>query len=244
LAPFGSPPLGIKVKFDDHASVEVVDVLSSRITSSGRSSSAEGGVSYQNVSFRFAQDPANGGSQNRRGAIFHVWPPHNEKLIDFAIEEKKSPGKKRYLNAWGNDGITTAEFPEESELVSVQARRMPRLGRAVFLLPKIPRLPETDNLFDTPITRVELHYPNHMVDVIKKGAAVQWSGWSGRSVSDVHFPMILEETTPAEVLRLNEDLVGRPLFFDRDELEITAKRSGMLTDLKEWWRKKKPSWLP
>lgn len=248
---FGKPVLrefelkeNVEVHFDDDAYVKVVDVLPRHIHSRGRSASTVGGVSHQTLSFGFRQDSASGGDQKRRGAIFHVWPPHNEKLIDFVLEERKTPGSKHYLNAWGGDGITTAEFPETSELLSVQARRMPRLGRAVFLLPKIPRLPETDNLFDTPITRVELGYPNHMVDLIRKGAAVQWDGWSGRSVSDVHFPMTLENTTPAEVLGLEVELVGRPLFFDRNELKITAKRSGLLTDLEAWWRKKKPAWLP
>ena len=65
------------------------------------------------------------------------------------------------------------------------------------------------------------------------------------NLSDSLFPMVLTDTTPGEILREYERLVGKQLYLDETNLQITDKKPpGPFEKLKGWWKRTKPSWLP
>ena len=65
------------------------------------------------------------------------------------------------------------------------------------------------------------------------------------TLPDNLFPMVLTNTTPGEILKEFEQLNGKHFFFDSESLQITDKKPpGVLQNLKDWWKRNKPKWLP
>ena len=240
---FGEPEIrpltiekGASAKFDDKGVANLLEILPN-----GHGSSSWGGTGTQQRA-TFDLLPSTTGKTERRSLIFQVWPPQNHYLMEF-VTTPETTG--RMLS--GNGGITSVELHgKEADLTQAQIRRFPKLGRIVIDLPKIPRLPEVANLFETPIPRTEIRYQNSLLRAATEPVEFGLSMSSyNENLSDSLFPMVLTDTTPGEILREYERLVGKQLYLDETNLQITDKKPpGPFEKLKGWWKRTKPSWLP
>lgn len=221
-----------EIRFGDDALVRVIESNNRPITGS-----SWGG---KQASFNF------GTPRDRhkvRSAVLHIWPPHQHTLLD--LKATNAAGKTTAQSIWNSSGFSEMEFFREfAEIESVRVRRFPRLGRAVFELPKVPGLPKVDNLFDVPIPRVTLQYGGDFRDVIGKSAGVRWEVHTS-DIPKSALPMTIENTTPAEMVKEFERVTRSRAYYDSGNRTITGKPpAGKLDRLRDWWKRKKPPWLP
>ncbi|MFV1995384.1 MAG: hypothetical protein ACC661_08095, partial [Verrucomicrobiales bacterium] len=225
------------VTFGDDASLSLLEILPH-----GHSSSSSGGSSDRKIRFTF---DANTKPQKvpQCSFLFQIWPPINHFLIDYRV----LPHGEGYPIFSGGEGISAVElYRKESEATELQLRRFPRLGRAVFDLESLPRLPEVENLFEVPIPLTRIEYESQFLRSALRAAGVSEQFTQGHGeLPDSMFPLTLTDTTPAAMLAEYERLTGKRLYFDRDALRVTDEAPmGLMEKWKEWWRRKKPSWLP
>lgn len=227
---------GASAQFDDNGVANLLEILPN-----GHGSSSWGGTGTQQRA-TFDLLPPTTGKTGRRSLIFQIWPPRNHYLMEF-VTNPETNGRMLF----GNGGITSVELNgEEADLTQAQIRRFPKLGRVVIDLPKIPRLPEVLNLFETPIPRTEIRYKNALLRAATEPAEFRLSMSSyNENLPDSLFPMVLTDTTPGEILREYERLTGTHLYLDETNMQVTDKKlPGVLEKLKAWWKRSKPTWLP
>lgn len=178
----------------------------------------------------------------RKSFVLSIWPPPQAYLIDLQPDPRIPPRRNT-----GFDGVHTIDLRrKQTQFTETKVFRYPRLGRAVFRLDRIPRLPEVDNLFESPIPKVRVRSPyymlRHATDAaeVKKGSSPQTN-----VLGQADYPRIFENTTPAQLIREFEEISGVPLFYDPDTMEISDKRPpGLLERVKDWWQTTRPSWFP
>lgn len=180
-------------------------------------------------------------NRSTRTHILLLWPPVNQYLMRGQLPSDDSP---RTLH--GDFGVTDLWVSRENDNASLALHRYPRLGRAVFSLDTLPRLPEVENLFEVPMERVTFDRSYSFPRVALDAAGVRAELTNDTSsIPETMFPLVLEETTPADILAEYEKLTGTKLYFDPKELVVTDERnSGFFTSLRDWWNANKPSWLP
>jgi hypothetical protein len=219
---------GATVEFGPAARVELLRLVPGRV-----SSSEWGGGSD---SFRsFFHRPSGEASTNpERSAILFVWPPPAAVMI-----ETLTPDGKGDDLLHGNDGVSyLAQSGEKATATEVRLRHYPRLGRAVFRLPKLPRLPEVENLFATPIPKMRIDRESEwLANVADAVEARQIHSGTGTPLPHSLFPMEVENTTPGKLLAEYERQSGKPVYFDDDTFELTGQPPpGLAEKIQEWWR--------
>ncbi|MDF1741528.1 MAG: hypothetical protein P1U86_20365 [Verrucomicrobiales bacterium] len=108
---------------------------------------------------------------------------------------------------------------------NIQLTQLPKMARVVFRIPKLPRLPESDNLFSTPIRKAVIESPSNFDDLIS--GAIQSRNQIyplNRDLNPDDFPMTFENTTPLELLREFERLTSTAIYFDESEMALTTQR--------------------
>lgn len=216
------------VEFGPAARVEVLRLVPGRI-----SSSQWGGGSDSSYSFfhRATDKPS---TNPERSPILFVWPPPAAVMVETLAPDGKGDGLLH-----GNDGVAIlTQSGEKATATEVRLRHYPRLGRAVFRVPKLPRLPEVDNLFATPIPKMRIDHENewlaHVADAVE---GRQIHSGAGTPLPDSLFPMEVEDTTPGNLLAEYERQSGKPVYFDDDTFELTAQPPpGLVEKIREWWR--------
>lgn len=187
--------------------------------------------------FRMPDNP----SDRKSAVVLFVWPPNEMNLIDFQTD--LSPKRK---TVWGVSGTACLDlYLEEKDVSRFQVRRLPRLGRAVFHLPALPRLVDSENLFETPIDFVRIGSEHRFSRVIANATGLRWT--TNDRIPRGEFPMNFKDTTPIALLEEFEKLSGGPQYFDRYEMTLSSKKPpNILERLLEWWRQSgfKPDWLP
>lgn len=219
---------GATVEFGPAARVEVLRLIPGRI-----SSSEWGGGSDRFRSF-FHRPTDETSTNPERSAILFVWPPPAAVMIETLTPDGKGDGLLH-----GNDGVANLnQSGEKTTATEVRLRHYPRLGRAVFRLPELPRLPEVDNLFATPIPKLRIDHENewlaHVADAVE---ARQIHSGAGTPLPNSLFPMEVEDTTPGKLLAEYERQSGKPVYFDDDTFELTTQPPpGLVEKIREWWR--------
>ena len=221
------------VEFDGHSEVRILNRLPHGYGMRSYSSS-----SFRQTSvFGMPENP----SDRKSAIVLFVWPPHEVDLIDFQTD--LSPKRK---TVWGVSGKASLElYLQEKDAKRFQVRRLPRLGRAIFHLPALPRLADSDNLFETPIGFVRIGSQHRFSRVIANATGLRWT--SNDRIPRGDFPMSYEDTTPIALLEEFERLCGAPHYFDRHDLTLSSKKPPTILErLLEWWQQSgfKPDWLP
>lgn len=219
---------GATVEFGPAARVEVLRLVPGRI-----SSSQWGGGSDSSYSF-FHRPPVETSTNPERSAILFVWPPPAAVMIETLTPDRKGDGLLH-----GNDGVANLnQSGEKATATEIRLRHYPRLGRAVFRVPKLPRLPEVENLFATPIPKIRIAHENEwLAHVVNAAEARQIHSRAGTPLPDSLFPMEVEDTTPGKLLAEYERRSGVPLYFDDATFELTKQAPpGLIERIREWWR--------
>jgi hypothetical protein len=219
---------GAAVEFGPAARVEVLRLVPGRVSSSDWGGGPDG--------FRtFLHRPTNEASTNpERSTILFVWPPPAAVMIEALTREGKGEGLLH-----GNNGVSIlSRSGEKATATEVRLRYYPRLGRAVFRVPKLPRLPEVDNLFAVPIPKTRIDHEHDWLERIASAVeARQIHSGAGTPLPDSLFPMEVEDTTPGKLLAEYERQSGKPVYFDDDTFELTRQPPpGLLEKIREWWR--------
>jgi hypothetical protein len=220
---------GATVEFGPAARVEVLRFMP------GRSSSNEWGFGTDGFRTFFHRPKDEASTNPLRSAILFVWPPPASVMIEALDRNGKGDGLLH-----GNNGIANLEQSgERATATEVRLRHYPRLGRVVFRLPKVPRLPEVENLFTTPIPKMRIDHENewlnHVADAVE-GRKIH-SG-AGTPLPDSLFPMEVENTTPGKLLAEYERQSGNPVYYDEATFELSTRPPpGLLERVQEWWRK-------
>jgi hypothetical protein len=120
----------------------------------------------------------------------------------------------------------------------IPLRRYPRLGRAVFDLAKIPRLPEVRNLYETPIPLTWQEYDGELLrqacDALELRSEVYDLRTQGSNRA-------VENTTPAELLKEVEQLNGKRIYMNRVNLVLTTRPpKTWWNTMEDWWRAHRP----
>ena len=227
---------GAATTFGNHASLRLLEVLPH---GHGSSSMGGGGGGGGPTTYRLSFDAYSTPQRSpRRSYIFEVWPPINGYLIDYRVNPKAG-----YRIFSGNYGISDVElYGKDHKATAVTLRRFPRLGRAVFELDSLPRLPEVNNLFHVPIPRVRIDYPSDFLRKATRAAEVRTEfRHSHQRIPRSEFPMTLEDTTPAKILTEYERLTGEKLYYERGTYQLTDEAPpGLWMRIKEWWRRTFP----
>jgi len=137
---------------------------------------------------------------------------------------------------WAGSGETNSD---------VKVYRYPRIGRAVFHLATLPRLPEVENLFEVPITKIRVKYPGNLTSYAAAAAEVK-KGYPFKSsdLSDAEFPLFLTDTMPEQIVAEFEAMSGMRLYHDREAGLLTDRKPpGLLERLADWWRLRGPGWF-
>lgn len=222
---------GALAEFGDAGRAELVEIIPG-----GHNSSSWGGGGGD---FRAAfTAPTLPPASTVRSLIFQVWPRQNHYLTE-ALPLRGERGQV----LTGNGGIAAVlERGADASASEIRIRHFPRLGRAVFELAAVPRLPVVESLFETPIPYVRIEYPHEYLRTATEAAGVKWRMRS-LDLPDSLFPMELTGTTPAAMLGEYERLAGKRLYFDRAALFLTDEPPpGMFDELREWWRRHRPGW--
>ena len=225
---------GAEVRFGDHAIVRVMDDFPD--------------------GYRFLRYPPNGfkfgGNFNfysrpsqtpRRALALFVWPPNSTQQIEY-LPDPAEDSRKYY----GSRGIVGMKLPAAAqEATEMPVLRYPRLGRAVFHLPKIPRLPEVSNLFESPITKIRVKYPGNYPGYALDAAEVKRDfRLKSSELLPSEFPKFVTDTTPMEIIAGIEQVSGKRLYYDKTAGVVTDRKPpGLLEQLKDWWRSHRPRWL-
>lgn len=235
---FGDPEVqtlpvkkGAEIRFGNNAIVQVKDVFPAGY----RFVSWVGGGSR----YMFHSKPP---KEIQMGMALQVWPPCNTQLIDYEIVGTKEPHR-----VYGSYGLVGYRFPKGMKNVSeIQLRRYPRLGRAKFHLTTIPRLPEVSNLFASPISKIRIKYPGNLASHAADAAEVKYDrSISSSDLPKSKFPMILTDTTPAKIFVQIEEMSGQTLYFDSNEMEVTARKPpGLLERVRDWIQNRLRKWAP
>jgi hypothetical protein len=225
---------GAWVEFGADARVEVIDDLpGGQFRALGRRwQSGEGTIRYEATFAGLPPAPVSAEqAAKQRGLILQVWPPVNHGLIT-----AMTPGPKAELQLSGSDGIGGIELSgkESTGLTELRLRRFPRQGRAVFEITKIPRLPEVDNLFDSPIP---LTWVDSWDYARQAAAAVEARSYLNDAPIPLGaFPLKLENTTPGRMLQDIERQSGKRIYYRENESLLTTQPP------KSWWEKVKEWW--
>jgi len=219
---------GAAVEFGPAARVEVLRLVPGRVSSSEWGGGPDG--------FRtFLHRPTNEASTNpERSTILFVWPPPAAVMIEALTRDGKGEGLLH-----GNIGVSIlSRSGEKATATEVRLRHYARLGRAVFRVPKLPRLPEVDNLFAVPIPKTRIDHENDWLERIASAVeARQIHSGAGTPLPDSLFPMEVEETTPGKLLAEYERQSGKPVTFDDATFEMSTRPPpGLLERIQEWWR--------
>jgi hypothetical protein len=161
-----------------------------------------------------------------------------EYLPDPAADSRKN---------YGSRGIVGMKLPAAAQEASeMPVFRYPRLGRAVFHLPEIPRLPEVANLFESPITKIRVKYPGNYPGYAMDAAEVKRDfRLNSSNLLPSEFPKFVTDTTPMEILAGIEKVSGSRLYYDKSSGVVTDRKPpGFLDQLKDWWRSRRPRWFP
>lgn len=167
------------------------------------------------------------------GFALQVWPPCNTKLIEYKIDPAREP--YRIFGSWGLVGY---RFPKGVKAgPRMHVYRYPRLGRAIFHLPAIPRLPEASNLFNVPISKIHVIHSGTHVLFASEAAEVKYDySIPSGSFPKSEVPVFFTNTTPAKLLVEIEKETGEKLYYDRSNAVIsTRKPPGVLEQWKEWF---------
>jgi hypothetical protein len=221
--------VGATVEFGPAARVEVLRFMP------GRASSSEWGFGSDGFRTFFHRPREEASTNPQRSAILFVWPPPASVMIEALDRNGKGDGLLH-----GNHGIANLEqYGERATATEVRLRHYPHLGRVVFRLPKVPRLPEVENLFTTPIPEIRIDHENEWLNHVAgavEGRIIH-SG-AGTPLPDSLFPMEVENTTPGKLLEEYERRSGKPVYFDDDTFELTRQPPpGLVEKIQEWWRK-------
>jgi hypothetical protein len=219
---------GATATFGTASRVEVLQILP------GRVSSYEWGDGTNGFRIFLHRPVVEPGMPPQRTPILFVWPPPSPVMIE-SLSLKKAGGSLLH----GHGGI--AHFEQtgtDATATSIRLRRFPRLGRAVFRVPTLPRLPVADNLFAVPIPKTRIDSESAWLGLIAasvEGRAIH-SG-SGAAIPENLFPMEVENTTPAKLLADYERQLGKPVHFDESTFELGDRPPpGLLDRIAEWWR--------
>jgi hypothetical protein len=232
FGPIEEQPLDLKegatATFGTASRVEVLRILPGRVTSYEWGDRTDG---FRIFLHRPVVEP---GTPPQRTPILFVWPPPSPVMIE-SLSLKEAAGSLLH----GHGGI--AHFEQtgtDATATSIRLRRFPRLGRAVFRVPTLPRLPAADNLFAVPIPKARIDSESAWIGIISssvEGRAIH-SG-SGAAIPENLFPMEVEDTTPAKLLAEYERGLGKPVHFDESTFELGDRPPpGLLERIAEWWR--------
>lgn len=170
-----------------------------------------------------------------------IWPPQQAKQIEFQPIQNEEP-----LQVFASRGMGALKWTcPEKENTEVTVSRYPRMGRAVFHLPTIPRLPDVDNLFEAPISKIRVKYPSNFVRYAAEAAEVKPDfSFKLSDLSDAKFPLLLTDTTPQQIVSEFEAMSGIRLYYDRKAgLLSDRKPPSLLERLEDWWRNRRPGWI-
>lgn len=225
---------GAVATFGDEGRIELLDILPH-----GHGGSSWGGDAGSFVTTFQTSKPGSG--QPERTFLFQVWPRPNHYLTEIF-----PAGAKRGRLLTGNYGISAMEFRgEEAAANEIRIRRYPRLGRAVFELSSVPRLPEVTNLFKVPIPWIRIDYSSQLGRAITDPTGTQHRFRDYQQLPESLFPMEFSDTTPEELITEYEGLTGQWLYFNEETLELTDERPpGLSERVKDWWKRHRPSWFP
>ncbi len=225
---------GSLATFGDDASFELLDILPH-----GHGGSSWGGNSGGFTTTFRESKPRPGHPE--RTFVFQVWPRSNHFLTEIFPSESE---RGRLLT--GNFGISGMELRgEEAAARELRLLRYPRLGRAVFELSSVPRLPEVANLFEVPIPWIRIDYSSQFARAITDTTGTQRRFRDYQQLPESLFPMEFANITPAELIAEYERLTGERLYFNENTLELTDERPpGLSERWKDWWKKHRPGWFP
>lgn len=219
---------GASVEFGTTSRVEVLRLLP------GDVSLREWGGGSEGFRSLFHRSDARPGMPPQRTPILFVWPPPASVMIE-VLSHDGDDGSLLH----GNDGIANlTQTGADSAATSIRLRRFPRLGRAVFRVPKLPRLTEVGNLFAVPIPKTRISSESDWIRLVagSVGGRAIHSG-SGSAIPDTLFPMEVENTTPAKLLEEYERHLGKPVYFNESTFELGDRPPpGLLERIAEWWR--------
>ncbi|MFV1996316.1 MAG: hypothetical protein ACC661_12840, partial [Verrucomicrobiales bacterium] len=206
--------------FGDDGFVQVIALAPRRFKWNGWKRRPTGWMTRHQAKFGVMEKPWR---TPEAGLLLYVWPPRNQQLIDLTMTG--SSGRKHFYPVNGGQGISVLTLRQDpAEVSRVRVRRLPRLGRAVFYLPKIPKLQEVENLFETPIPEATIKRGYEFRKLLTATAGIQWKGASSLDkVPASRFPIRLENTSPNELIELHQELTGNPLHFDRETLSVTEQ---------------------
>lgn len=219
------------IRFGDEAFVKVVEVFPN----------AYRFVRWkeEDTIFNVYQKP----QRNRRTALaIQVWPPQQSTRIEFQPTPDEAPRRISALRGVG--GLRWSDPDEEVSEVTVY--RFPRVGRAVFRLPSIPRLREVDNLFEVPISKMHVKYGSDQIRYAAGAAEVKIDfPVSSRDFPASEFPLFLTDTTPEQIFANFEERKGIRLYFDGDTGTLTDRKPpGFFERIASWWRKYRSGLVP
>ena len=113
-------------------------------------------------------------------------------------------------------------------------------------LDQIPRLPEVDNLFETPIKRTEIQYKHSFISDVSDAVLSRYSITSPDYEIDASvLPIVFTDTTPIQILEKFEELTGVHTYYDKEEFRLTNQKPETVfekawKEVQEFWNK----WFP
>ncbi len=190
-----------------------------------------GGTGNRYHEFRWSK--AGSKSREKSFGLIGVWPSIHAQLMEWRLKGQAT-GKNQWRSVYGRNGFEKIGFPTElSGISEIEVRYFPKVVHSVFRLAEIPGAREVDNQFAQETGPITFEYRSELGRFVSKVTQT-----SGLNIYDIWpqtaFPMELDNTSPAALVKEAEARSGKKFYFNSSTLKFEEPPAPLTERLADW----------